>query len=111
MARFHLPVSSIEETVYRVAGEYLLAQYFLHKKNKNIDLDFEGLNDIYKNMHIMNTSIAERIRAASQTDSTLNALVILDLFSHALPLAIGQSLQDIEPFFNDYFAYMENQID
>ena len=81
MARFHLPVSSIEETVYRVAGEYLLAQYFLHKDGKNIDLDFEGLNDIYKNMHIMNTSIAERIRAASQTDSTLNALVILDLFS------------------------------
>jgi len=36
-------------------------------------------------------------------------LVILDLFSHALPLAIGQSLQDIEPFFKDYFAYMENK--
>ena len=57
----------------------------------------------------MNTSLAERIRAASQTDSTLNALVILDLFSHALPLAIGQSLQDIEPLFNDYFSYLENQ--
>ena len=70
-------------------------------------MNFEGLKKFYEDIHVVNTSIADRIRSASQTDSTLNALIILDLFSHALPLAVEQSLEEIEPLFEDFFSCVE----
>ena len=81
MAAFHLPIASLEDTIYRAAGAYLLAQYYLNKRGQPSDLELDGLRKIYKDIHLLNNSIADRIRAASQSDSTLNALIILDLFS------------------------------
>ena len=107
MARFHLPVSSLEETIYRAASAYMLGQYFLDKRGETFDQKLAGLKMVYEHIHTVNTSIADRIRAASTTDSTLNALIILDLFSHALPLAVDQSLESIEPLFDDYFKSLQ----
>ena len=107
MARFHLPVSSLEETIYRAAGAYMLGQYFLDKRGEKFDQKLAGLKLVYEHIHTVNTSIADRIRAASKTDSTLNALIILDLFSHALPLAVDKSLDSVEPLFEDYFKSLK----
>lgn len=109
MARFHLPVSSLEETIYRAAGAYMLAQYFRNKEGQNSDFKLDGLKRVYEHIHVVNTSIADRIRAASKTDSTLNALIILDLFTHALPLAVEQSLDELKPLFKDFFETVEDK--
>ena len=107
MARFHLPLAGADETIYRATSMYLLAQYFLKKQGKVPDLDFKGLKKIYQNMQILNASIAERLRAASKTDSSVNALVLLDMFTMVLPIAIEESLEEIGYLFKPYLQSME----
>jgi hypothetical protein len=99
MARFHLPLASKEETVFRATSMYLLAQYYLKKECRIADFEFEGLTRIYHNIQIVNLAIAERLRAAAITDSSINAIVILDSYAQALPLAIEKSLAEIRPLF------------
>ena len=107
MARFHLPLASGEETLYRATSMYLLAQYFLRKEGRQADLEFDGLTRIYHNIHIVNTAIAERLRAAAEGDSTVNAIVMLDMYALALPRAIEESLQDIRHLFTPFLAARE----
>ncbi|MCJ7771691.1 MAG: hypothetical protein MUP22_01000 [Desulfobacterales bacterium] len=104
MARFHLPLSSKEETIYRATSMYLLAQYFLYNDNIKADLEFEGLKKIYKNAQLVNTSIANRLRAASDTDSSVNAITLLDMYAQSLPFAIGDSLEDIKYLFTAFLT-------
>ena len=100
MARFHLPLADEEETISRVTSMYLLAQYFLKNEGKPADFDLKGLMEIYDNMHIVNTTIARRLRAASKTDSPVNAIILLDVFTHVLPLSIENYLQEIKHLFD-----------
>ena len=51
-------------------------------------------------MHIVNTTIARRLRAASKTDSPVNAIILLDVFTHVLPLSIENYLQEIKHLFD-----------
>jgi len=100
MARFHLPLADEEETISRVTSMYLLAQYFLKNEGKPADFELKGLMELYDNMHIINKTIAMRLRAASKTDSTVNAIVLLDVFTFVLPLSIKTYLQEIRHLFD-----------
>lgn len=66
MARFHLPLATEQETIYRASSMYLLAQYFKYKEGQELDLELSGLNDIYSTLHNINTYCAKRLRYASQ---------------------------------------------
>jgi hypothetical protein len=99
MARFHLPLSTEEETVYRATSMYLLAQYFIAKSGGDCDYELKGLRKIYENLDDVNRSMAKRIREASKTDSTVNAIILLDLYSKALPDVIDGSLEEIRYLF------------
>jgi len=105
MARFHLPLSSEEETIFRVTSMFMLAQYFLKKEGKSVDFQLKNLERIYQNIQILNTSISKRLRAASKTDSVVNSIVLLDLYAKNLPYVIDDSLEEIrhlfEPFLNN----------
>jgi len=103
MARFHLPLASKEETIFRATSMYLLAQYFLKKAGRIADFELEGLTRIYNNMQIINIAIVERLRAATKSDSSINAIVILDNFAKSLPYAIEKSLEDIRYLFSPFF--------
>jgi hypothetical protein len=102
MARFHLPLANNQETIYRAASMYLLAQYFLRKKGKPVDWNLRGLEEIYANIQVVNYTIAERLRAATRTDSVLNALVELDIYAQTLSLVIEDSLEEIRFLFESY---------
>lgn len=104
MARFHLPLASSEETVYRAASMYLLAQYFRHQHGLPMDLSLAGLSDLYEQAHRVNMAFARRLRCAIEQDSSLNAVVILDLFARALPMSIDEQLAELEPLFRSYLA-------
>jgi hypothetical protein len=108
MARFHLPLANEEETIYRATSMYLLAQYFLKNDGKSADFKLSGLKKIYKNMQIINTAISKRLRAGTETDSSLNAIVLLDLFARALPLVIEDSLNEIRYLFSSFFLKNED---
>ena len=109
MARFHLPLASKEETIFRATSMYLLAQYFLKKAGQAADFDLAGLIKIYDNMQIINNAIVERLRAATTTDSSVNALVILDNYAKSLPFAIEKSLEDIRYLFSPFLKVNQSQ--
>ena len=100
MARFHLPLADEEETISRAASMYLLSQYFLKNEGKPADFDLKGLMEIYDNMHTVNTTVAKRLRAASKTDSAVNAIILLDVFTYVLPFSIEAYLQEIKYLFD-----------
>jgi hypothetical protein len=107
MARFHLPFASAEETVYRATSMYLLAQYFLHKEGHPADLDLTGLREIYKNIEIVNVAVAKRLRTATEADSAINAIILLDIYTKAIPVVIEESLEEIRYLFASFFREAE----
>lgn len=102
MARFHLPLATEEETIYRAASMYLLSQYFLRQAGKPLEAGLEGLRTIYMNVHQVNVSIAERLRAATTTDSSVNAVIMLDMYAKSTPYVIDASLEEIRYLFQGY---------
>ncbi len=110
MARFHLPLASEEETIFRTVSTYLLGQYFRKQSGVEFDLELTGLERNYDDLQTLNTAIAERLRAAGRTDLGVNALVILDLYSSTLPLVIEETLQEIRYLFAPYLDGMVGRI-
>ncbi|MGR3318563.1 MAG: DUF6901 family protein [Candidatus Anammoxibacter sp.] len=103
MAHFHLPVATFEETIYRATSTYLLGQYFLNKSGRTIDIKLKGLEVIYQNMHIVNTSVVNRLQSACKSDSVTNAITLLDAYASILPIAIQTALKKIRHLFKPFF--------
>lgn len=104
MARFHLPFATEEETLYRAASMYLLGQYFRRQAGQPAELGFDGLLELYRNVEAVNRAMANRLRAASQQDGTVNALVLLDMYAKSLPFAVEDALQELKPLYSAYLA-------
>lgn len=102
MVRFHLPFASRDETVYRVLSMYALAQFFHRQQGEELDVDFEALSDMYKEIQIVNRALASRLRSAATTDASTNAIAILDTFAQTIPFVIEDSLTDLEDLFEPY---------
>jgi hypothetical protein len=103
MARFHLPLASVTETIYRASSMYLMAQYFLKQEGKEADFSLKGLEQMYDDLRMVNIAVANRLRSATGADSSVNAIVILDAFAMAMPTCIDASLKNLRPIFNPYF--------
>lgn len=104
MAFFHLPLATERDTIFRVAGMYLLAQYFRRSEGVADDPELAGLAAIYDNLHLVNVGIAGRLRSALSSDSSINAVIILDMFTKALPFVIQENLLEIRYLFSPYFS-------
>jgi hypothetical protein len=104
MARYHLPLASEEETVFRVTGMFLLGQYFRNRDGQPETLALEGLRKIYGNMHLLNVKISERLRCAIKEDSSLNAVTVLDVFAHAFEYELEEDLVYLRRLFRPYLA-------
>lgn len=102
MAQFHLPFGDREHTVFRTLGMYLIAQRLRSLNGMAPDWDLSGLLELYKKIHEVNDRLADRIRAASEEDATVNSLVILDVFGFAVEKSVEKNLQKLEPLFKMY---------
>lgn len=108
LARFHLPLASEEETVFRVTGMYLLAQYFLSLTSKRAGVEFDGLTKIYEDLHILDTAIASRLQGVTQSDSLKNAITLVDMYSILVPLLLEDQLAEMRGFFEAYLPEVES---
>jgi len=100
MASFHLPFSTQDETIYRAASAYLLADYFRTRTTGcEPDRNLEGLTEVYGKVHALNKAFFDRVKVAARTDSSLNAVVHLDMFALMLPLQAKRELPAIMAFF------------
>ncbi|GEM_PF-6019794 len=102
MVRFHLPFARRDETVYRVLSMYALAQYVHNQQGEDVDVDLEALADMYREIQVVNRSLASRLRTAATTDAPTNAIAILDTFAQIIPCVIEDSLTDLEELFEPY---------
>jgi hypothetical protein len=83
-----------------VAGNiYLLAKYYLKKKGCNPEIELQGLSEIYENIGLVNVAIIKRLQAATEKDSTLNTLVLLDVFATSLSLEVEEFWAENENIF------------
>ncbi len=102
MARFHMPMSSVEETVYRATSMYLLGQWFRGSERGDGELDLSGLTELYNRVKVVNVHLHRRLGAAVETDSSQNAVALLGTFSQLLPMAVEKSLAPLRPLFESY---------
>lgn len=100
MAWFHLPLSSEEETVFRAAAAYLLAQYLGQEGGHAPDWRLAGLKRNYEELHKVNVALAARLRQAVSQDAAVNAIVRLDVFAKAVPWSIDEFLDSLRPLFS-----------
>ena len=104
MARFHMPVASREETVFRAVGAYLIGQYVRARQGGEADLSLEGLQAAYAKLHAVNKALAERLSGEDGPgDANLNAIVVLDLMTHELPKSIQHGLDEVLHMYGHLF--------
>lgn len=108
MVKFHLPFASVEETIYRSASMYLLAQYFRGRENLDFDHELTGLTEIYQKIDMVNARICKRLMAATNQDASLNAVIVLDVFAKMVPMSIDTTLSAFE---NLFAGYLRDKID
>jgi hypothetical protein len=99
MARFHLPLASEAETIFRSAAAYALAQVLRAGEGSSPDMAFTGLKRAYEALHHVNRGLSRRIGAATANDPARNAVVLLDAYTTLLPGTIDQALADFRPLF------------
>lgn len=99
MVRYHVPLSDENETMVRATSMYTLAQYFKFKRGEQPDLDLKGLKAVYEELQIVNRTMAERLQAADGTDTSINAMILLDMYSKTMPFEIEDSLKDLQYLF------------
>lgn len=105
MARFHLPLSDVDETLYRVTSMFCLAQYLRASAGARVSDGFGGLAIIYGDLNRVNRALVERLRPVCAKDSFVNAVVLLDVFTQLLPLQFDEPLMGLSPLF---LAYLED---
>jgi hypothetical protein len=104
MARFHVPLSDREETLYRATSMFLLAQHLRRSRGLEAGSGLAGLAEIYNEINVVNRHLTERLRAACEKDSALNAVVLLDVFAQLLPMQLDEPLEELAPLFEAYLG-------
>lgn len=92
MAWFHLPFSTLEETLARVVATHVLGRFYRGETLAAPERMAEEIEALYHNILAVNAGIIARLRAAhaAAADSPFNAVVILNA------VAAGASLMDEE---------------
>jgi hypothetical protein len=117
MARFHVPFAGDTETLYRSVSMYLLSREFVPREKRGAAAPgaaapgadagadagrFSALEDLYRNLHVVNRDMSRRLGAAATTDPARNALALLDSFTLLLPVALEHSLDELQPLFSGW---------
>lgn len=102
MARFHLPFSTAEETLYRVCSMHRLAQRLRASAGLEPDDAFDRLTQIYADINLVNTHVAQRLLDARGEDSSRSAVALLDVFAQLIPFQFDQALEQLRGLFGAY---------
>jgi len=94
-AFFHLPFASLDETIYRTVGDYLIKQFYILKEGGKPDFELAGLSALYQDLAVLNEAFFHRIQAAESKDSNANAIVALRSISDIVSMTIDESLASL----------------
>jgi len=99
MARFHLPFSTLEESLVRTVSFYLLGEYFRHRRNLDPDWDLKRLDGRYRRVKEVNEGFLGRIKTVNELDADTNALLILHSLAQLLTGEMNSDLGSIRYLF------------
>ena len=102
MVRYHIPLSDANETMMRVASMYALSLFFKYKRGEQLDLDMKGLLGIYEELQIVNRTMAERLQAADGSETSINAMIVLNMYAQTMPYEIEESLKNLQYLFESF---------
>ena len=100
LARFHLPLATHEETIFRTVSSSFLKNYFNEEKSKEDDDLLIELKEQYQELQNLNRFMADRIRSAIEHDAAVNAIILLDVLSKKVSFSLDSSLQQIKYIFD-----------
>lgn len=92
----HLPFASIDETLVRTLGAYLIRQYIVQRQGGEPDWELRGLKSHYVELEILNHSFKKRLQAAAEQDAALNAVSALGVLSTGIGFSIDDNLGDLD---------------
>ena len=93
LALRHLPFASVEETMTRVVGAYLMKQYFIAGNGGEPDWELKNLRSLYESLENVNQSLMARLRKASESDSNLNAMLGFVSFAQLYTAGLDELLE------------------
>lgn len=112
MVHTHLPFASIDETTYRLATMYLLAQYFIQQRGGWPDWKLRRLVELCEDIGRVNQAFAKRLLSINPQDASLNALASLDCFTLSTAFSIDRNeLKDLESLFVAYFSELTPELE
>ena len=97
-ARLHMPLATVEETLFRMVGAYLIGQYIGAREGGTPDWDLSGLRRFYAELQDVNRSLKRRVDAAAEKDANINAVVMLMNISMLVSFSLEQQLAGLKPF-------------
>jgi hypothetical protein len=101
LAKYHLPFSSIEETIFRTAGSHLLNQHMNDLEGYDFDYSLDGLRENYNKLEIVNKGISERIHNLTKGDAGKNAIICLNIFAQMFDAQFDNDFTIIEKIFSE----------
>lgn len=96
LTRFHLPFYTVEETLLRTVGLYLIRQVFEKRRGEEPDFDLDGLRTLYDELQIVNRYFKKRLSSASKHDANLNAIASLFALSSLVAVSLDEGLEDLQ---------------
>lgn len=97
LAYFHLPFATLEETVHRTVGAYLVNQYLAASEGNKPDWELRNLEGLYCELRSVNTHFMKRMRKASTEDANINALQTFVSISSIVEMGIDDMLNRMMP--------------
>src|SRR5262249_7174515 len=95
----HLPFASESETLYRTVSMFLVARELVNAVPPN-EKGFTALQGLYENLHVVNRDVSRRLGAATRTDPARNAIALLDSYTHLMPIALENFIDEFTPLFD-----------
>ena len=100
MAHFHLPFATLDETIFRTVGAYLIQQYLVAQEGGTPDFELNHLKALYEELESLNNSMAHRLRNAAECDASVNAIVGFFGVSYLVRDSIDEQLQSFKTLYN-----------
>jgi hypothetical protein len=100
LAAVHLPFATLEETLFRAAGAYLLKQYYLGKNGGVPDVEMRGLERIYQELQIINRCFKRRLDTAFENEANLNAIGSLLYVAVGVSFSLEDNLVELKAAFH-----------
>ncbi len=100
----HLPFATTKETAYRAISMYVMAQFFIQRQGGKPDLELTGLDQVYKEIEIVNRAFHKRLSTIRIQDATLNAICSLNCYAQFTEMVLASDqIKEIEALFSAYF--------